>query len=293
MHLPQFQYEAPATVKELSAILSKYKKKARILAGGTDLMVQMKERKIKPELIIDINGIEKLSYIKNLNKKGIQIGAATKIEAIEKSKIIKEKYHALYSGAGVIGSAQVRAMGTIGGNCCNASPCADTVSPLVAFDAKVTLVSSRGKRTLPLEKFILDNGVTALKPDEFLESFTLIEPWPNSASRYSQMGLRDAMEIDMVNVAVNLSLDPKSGAVKNIRIVMGSVSPKPLRGKNAEEMLIGKVPDDALIEKAAETCAKDSMPIDDIRASADYRREIVKVLTARVLKEAIKALKKN
>ncbi len=292
MHLHQFQYEAPGTIKELVSILSKHKEKARILAGGTDLMVQMKGKVIKPEYIIDINGIDELSYIDYKENKGLKIGTGTKIETIERSDIIKEKYYALHKGASVIGSTQVRAMATVGGNSCNASPCADTVSPLVSYDAKVNLVSDSGNREIALEEFIQNNGVTSLKPDEFLESFSLIEPWANSVSKYQQMGLRDAMEIDMVNVAVNVALDPGSGKIDNIRIVLGSVAPSPLRGKNAEKILLGNVPDDKLIEKAADACVKDSMPIDDLRASADYRREVVGVLTKRVLKEAIDELSK-
>ncbi|MFC1671230.1 FAD binding domain-containing protein [Spirochaetota bacterium] len=290
MHLPQFQYSAPKTSDEVEALLAEQKDKAKILAGGTDLIVQMKEKAHRPEFIIDITGIESLSKINYDNGKGCTIGSATKIENIEKTDVIKEKYAALSKGASVIGSTQIRAMATIGGNTCNASPCADTVSPLVVFGAKVNITSKNGKRDVLLEKFIKNNGVTDLNPDEFVESFTLEEPWPNSGSAYEYMGLRNAMEIDMVNFAANIAMD--GDKIKDIRLAMGSVSPVPLRGTKAEEMLKGQVPTDELIEKAAKACSDASIPIDDIRASADYRREIVGVLAKRVIKKALASIKK-
>ena len=289
MHLPRFEFSAPKTSDEVAALKAEQKEKAMILAGGTDLIVQMKEKAHKPEFIIDITGVESLTNIKYDKGKGCTIGAATKIETVEKTDVIKEKYPALSKGASVIGSTQIRAMATIGGNTCNASPCADTVPPLVAFGAKVNIMSKNGKREMLLEKFIKNNGITDLKPDEFLESFTLEEPWPNSGSAYEYMGLRNAMEIDMVNFAANIAMD--GDKIKDIRLVMGSVAPMPLRGSKAEEMLKGQVPTDDLIEKAAAACAEASLPIDDIRASADYRREIVGVLAKRVIKKALAKIK--
>ena len=141
-----------------------------------------------------------------------------------------------------------------------------------------------------LEDFIMGNGETAMAPDEFMESFQIEDPWPHSANRYGCLGLREAMEVDMVNVAVNLACDPSDGTLNNIRIVLGAVAPKPLRARDAEALLLGKDLDEALISKAGEACAAAAQPIDDIRASADYRREMVKVLVGRVLKEAYQAI---
>ncbi len=288
MHIPQFQYSYPKTTDEVTAILAEKKGKAKILAGGTDLIVQMKDKLKTPGCIIDITGVESLSKIKYENGKGCIIGAGTRIEEVERSKAIKEKYGALSYSASVIGSAQIRAMATIGGNTCNASPSADTVPSLVAFGAKVNITGKNKNREMLLEEFITNNGVTALEPDEFVESFILEEPWPNSGNAYEYMGLRDAMEIGMVNLAANIAMD--GDKIKNLRLVMGAVAPVPLRGRKAEEILKGQVPTDELLEKASEACAEESNPIDDIRATAEYRKEIVKVLAKRVIKKALSAV---
>ena len=290
MYLPQFAYHAPKTIEELSSVLSQYRGKAKILCGGTDLIVAMKDKVTKPECVIDISDLAALCGIRPQGGKGVMIGAATKLDEIERSALIREKYYALYQGASVVGSPQVRAMGTIGGNSCTASPAADTPPALIALGAKVNLVSQKGTRQMALGEFIRGNRETALGEDEFLESFVLEEPWPNSASRYLIMGLRGAMEIDMVNVAVNLALDPGNGKVKEVRIVLGAVAPAPLRARKAEDMLKGNVPEDALLDKVSETCASESRPIDDFRATAAYRREIVKVLSKRTLKEVLSAI---
>jgi len=291
MYLPQFAYHAPKTIEELSSVLSQYRGKAKILCGGTDLIVAMKDKVTKPECVIDISDLAALCGIRQQEGKGVAIGAATKLDEIESSALIREKYYALYQGASVVGSPQVRAMGTIGGNSCTASPAADTPPALIALGAKVNLVSQKGTRQMALGEFIRGNRETALGEDEFLESFVLEEPWPNSASRYLIMGLRGAMEIDMVNVAVNLALDPGNGKVKEVRIVLGAVAPAPLRARQAENLLKGNVPEDALLDKVSETCASESRPIDDFRATAAYRREIVEVLSKRTLKEALSAIR--
>lgn len=291
MYLPQFEYHAPKTTEELSSLLSQYRGKAKILCGGTDLIVAMKDKLTKPDCVIDISDLAALSGIRQQQGKGVVIGAATKLEEIERSALIREKYYALYQGASVVGSPQVRAMGTLGGNSCTASPAADTPPALIALGARVNLVSKKGTRQMALEEFIQGNRETALGEDEFLESFVLEEPWPNSASRYSIMGLRGAMEIDMVNVAVNLALDPGNRKVKKVRIVLGAVAPVPLRARQAESLLKGKLPEEALLDRVSETCAEESRPIDDFRATAAYRREVVKVLSRRTLKEVLSAMR--
>lgn len=291
MYLPQFEYHAPKTTEELSSLLSQHRGKARILCGGTDLIVAMKDKVTKPDCVIDISDLAALCGIREQEGTGVVIGAATKLDEIERSALIKEKYYALYQGASVVGSPQVRAMGTIGGNSCTASPAADTPPPLIALGARVNLVSRKGIRQMALEEFIRGNRETALGEDEFLESFVLEEPWPNSASRYVIMGLRGAMEIDMVNVAVNLALDPGNGKVKEVRIVLGAVAPSPLRARQAESLLKGNLPEEGVLDTVSKACAEESKPIDDFRATAAYRREIVKVLCRRALKEVSRAIR--
>lgn len=287
MSLPPFQYLAPASTDELAAMLAEHGEGAKILAGGTDLINMMAEKVILPNYLIDINGLKELSEIAYEPGKGLTIGAAVKIEQIEKSDLIREKFFALYQAAREIGSPQVRAMGTVGGNCCNASPCADTPPPMVTFGATVALVGPKGRREMPLEDFIQGNRQTALAADEFMECIFLPEPWIGSSSRFLAIGLRKAQEIDIASAAVNLALDPKDGTVKHLRIALGSVAPIPLRARKAEQILIGSKPTDDLIDKAAASCSQECNPIDDLRASAAYRRHVTGVAVARCLREAL------
>ena len=291
MHLNNFEYFAPSTTSEVLDLVSRLGNKAKILAGGTDLFILMKDKVLKPEQLIDINNVEDFKGITYENGKGAVIGAATKIAEIEDSDLIKENYYALYQAASELGSFQVRSMATIGGNSCNASPAAETPTPLVAFGAKVVLSSKSGERELPLEDFILGNRETELKEGEILSKFILPEPDDKAASRYSFIGLRDAMEIDAVNMAVYMVLDNNKKTVKDLKFVMGSVFPRPLISAKVPEILKGQDFNEELAEKAAQSAASEAKPITDIRATEEYRREVIVVLARRLLKEAFEAAK--
>jgi len=289
MSLPPFEYLAPASTAELAGLLAAHGEKCRVLAGGTDLVNWMAERIYTPDYVIDLRKLP-LAGISYEKGRGLTIGAATTIEAIERSPVVREFYSALVQAAGQIGSPQIRAMATIGGNCCNASPCADMPPPLVTLGATVVLTSTGGSRELSLESFITGNRRTAIRPDEFLESVRVPDPWPNSACRYSPFGLRAAQEIDIASVAVNIALDPATGLVSNARIAMGAVAPFAMRAKQAEALLIGSRPTADVIDRAAAQCSEESCPIDDLRASASYRRHIVGVLARRMLRDAVGAI---
>lgn len=290
MFLNHFEYFAPKTPGEALDLAGRLGNKAKILAGGTDLLVMMKEKMLKPEYLIDINAVKEFKGITYEPGKGAVIGAATKISEIEHSDLIREKYYALHQAAGELGSVQVRSMATIGGNSCHASPAAETPPPLVALGAKVMVSGISGDRELPLEEFILGNRKTALAEGELLAKFILPEPAPRSASRYAYIGLRDAMEIDAVNMAVNLTLEDDGRTVKDLRLVMGSVSPRPLVSVEVPGILVGREFSDELVQKAAQAASGEAKPISDIRASAEYRREMVAVLARRLLQEAFSAV---
>ncbi len=289
MFLSDFEYFAPKEAGEAFALIGRLGSNARVLAGGTDLLLMMKEKMIEPQYLIDINAVPEFQGISDLPGKGAVIGAATKISEVEYSPLVKEKYFALHQAAGELGSVQVRTMATMGGNSCHASPAAETPTPLVALGAKVVLASATGERQLPLEEFILGNRKTGLGEGELLTKFILPEPAPRSASRYGYIGLRGAMEIDAVNMAVNLVLETDGRTVKDLRLVMGSVSPRPLISVEVPSILVGKQFDDALVEEAAAAACGEAKPISDIRASAEYRREVVAVLARRLLHEAFNA----
>jgi carbon-monoxide dehydrogenase medium subunit len=289
MSLPPFQYLAPKSTQELLGLLATHRDKARVLAGGTDLINWLAEKVICPEYVIDLDGLPDIGEMSYEDGKGLTLGAAVKIETIEKSPLIKEKYFSLHVAAGQIGSPQVRAMASVGGNACNASPCADMPPPLVTLGATVTLVSQRGRREMPLEEFIRGNRDTAIEADELLESFFIPEPPPRSASRYATMGLRAAQEIDIASVAVNLTLSAQ-GTVADVRIAMGAVAPISMRARKAEELLKGQKPGDEILNQAAKSCGQECSPIDDLRASASYRRHVIEIMAGRVLREALAAI---
>jgi carbon-monoxide dehydrogenase medium subunit len=293
MQLPEFEYLAPQSGDELAALLADHGEKAKILAGGTDLLVMMKNKLMSPEYVIDVGGLKPLCGITEHDAKGVAIGAATKLEVVQNSSVIRERYYALYQAIRAIGSSQVRAMGSLGGNSCTASPAADSPPALIALGAKVTLASRRGRREMDLESFITGNGQTALEKDEYLERFLLPPTLPNSASRFSQLGKREAMECDVANVAVNLAVDPATGKVQHVGIAMGAVGPRPLRAIEAEKLLQGQEPQEALFEQVGQAAAAGTQAIDDFRGSGDYRREVIRVLTIRTLRETLSAIKQS
>ena len=289
MYTNEFEYLAPTTPAEAFELVGRLGSKARILAGGTDLVVLMKDKLTSPEYVIDIKNIKEFKGIKYELGKGMTIGATTKISEVQYSEIVQEKYPALAYAASQLGGTQVRHMGTIGGNTCNASPSGETPTPLVALGAKVVLSSTAGERELPLEDFITGVRRLDLKEGEILTRFILPEPSPKSVSRYTYAGARDAMEIDCVNMAVNFELEDDKETIKYVKFVLGSVFIKPLVSKEVPALLIGQKFSDALVEKAVAAAQGEAKPISDVRASEWYRNEMVGNLTRRLLKEAFAA----
>ncbi|HBC94433.1 MAG TPA: xanthine dehydrogenase family protein subunit M [Pelotomaculum sp.] len=289
MYTNEFEYLAPTTPAEAFELVGRLGSKARILAGGTDLVVLMKDKLTSPEYVIDIKNIKEFKGIKYELGKGMTIGATTKISEVQYSEIVQEKYPALAYAASQLGGTQVRHMGTIGGNTCNASPSGETPTPLVALGAKVVLSSAAGERELPLEDFITGVRRLDLKEGEILTRFILPEPSPKSVSRYTYAGARDAMEIDCVNMAVNFELEDDKETIKYVKFVLGSVFIKPLVSKEVPALLIGQKFSDALVEKAVAAAQGEAKPISDVRASEWYRNEMVGNLTRRLLKEAFAA----
>jgi len=284
--LPRFNYLAPATLDEALSLLARYKGKARVIAGGTDFVPKLKRREIgAPEYVIDLKGIAGLDNIKYDAASGLSLGALVTIGAVETSAIIQEKFGILAQAAQSMASPQVRNRGTIAGNICNAVPSADSAPPLLTLGARLKLVSQKGERTVGIEDFFTGPGQTALADDEILQEINIPHPPPNSKGVYLKLTPRRAMDLAIVGVAVVII--PKDGICKDIRIALGAVAPTPIRAKDAEAVLNGQKLDDRLIEKAALTAAGQSKPIDDHRASAEYRRDMVEVLVKRAIKQAI------
>ncbi len=289
--LHEFEYHKPTTKKEALGLAENLGDKAKFLAGGTDLMIQMKEKMLAPEAIIDISDIDELTGIKCEAGKGAEIGACTTISDIEFSDDMQKKYPALSHAAGELGSNQVRVMATIGGNCCHSSPAAETPASLCAYGAKVVISGSQGDREMILEDFIQGNRTNALEDGEMVTKFVLPEPHKQSACKYGYIGLRNAMEIDAVNMAVKVQLAADGKTIDDIKLVMGSVSPRPLISEKVPALLKGQALTDELIEKTGEAAQSEAKPISDVRASAEYRKDTVAALARRLTKEAYEAAK--
>ena len=280
-----FEYMPAKTVKEACNLLSKYGEEAKILGGGQSLVNLMKQDFISPSYLIDIKDISDLDYIRYDEKDGLRIGALTTHRSLETSALVQDKFFMLAEMEGTLSSVAVRNWGTLGGNLAHADPASDLAPALMALGAEVTVTGANAERVISLDDFFIGYFETALRPDELLTEIHV----PNSGQGggiYSKFALR-ATDLAVVSVATHLIFDPDNPDLcKNVRIVMGSVGPTPLRAQRGEDLLRGQAIDDTLIEEAARLAAEDAQPTTDINGSEEYKREIVHVLVRRSIKKA-------
>jgi CO/xanthine dehydrogenase FAD-binding subunit len=269
----EFEYLEPRTVEEALSLLVSHRNKTRVMAGGTDLLVQMKMGKVDPECVINLGRIPALRYL--IVDKGLRIGTLTSFWQIEKHAVVREKYTALFEAASAVTSVQIKHMGTLGGNLCNASPAADSAPPLLVFAAKVRLVTEDNGRVLPLEDFFLGPGQTVLSPRELLLEIQLPEVLPRTGSAFLKMGRVSA---DLAKVSVAVKVVREGEVCKDCRIAFGSVAKTPLRTPEAEKILRGKTFDKKRLEEVSRRSSEEIQPISDIRSTAWYRKEICRVL---------------
>lgn len=284
--MKNFDYFAPQSLGDATALLRRYGTKAKLLAGGTDLFIRLERRVVEPAVVVDLKKIRALQGIK-ASAKGVTIRAATLMDEIVSSSLVQRRYHIIAEAAAAVGSIQTRNRATLGGNLCNASPAADTAPALIALGARARIAGSRREREISLEEFFLAPGKTCLQSNELLKEIFIPSPAGKAGSSF-QRCTRTAMDIALVNCAVFLSLAPKGGVIGEIRVALGAVAPTPVRARPAEDLLRGKNPDNEAIEEAAALAAAGVSPIDDVRSSASYRREMVRVLTRRAIKAAVK-----
>jgi carbon-monoxide dehydrogenase medium subunit len=282
--LPKFSYFAPRKAEEACSFLSEHKGKVKVLAGGTDVINRMRKREVVPEYVMSLKNVEGMDYIRYEEGQGIRIGALTTIHSVENSPVIKAKCNILHQGASVMACREVRNVATIGGNICNASPSADTAPALLTLNAKLRVLSAEGERVIPTEEFFMGPGETALRPDEILTEIQIDEIAGIHAGTYIKHTIRRAMDLAIVGVAVLVISGRGVGSVT--RIGLGAVAPTPIRAKKAEDILSGKDLEPFLMESAAQTSSEEANPISDVRASAAYRKEMVRVLTQRAILEA-------
>ena len=280
-----FEYFAPKTLKEALTLLDKYQDEGKVIAGGQSLLILMRQGLVAPQYLIDIKGLSELSYIKDA-KEGLKIGALTTHRAIEKSVVIQKKFSVLAEMERRLASIQTRNWGTIGGNLCHADPAGDPAPVLIALNATLSMASLKGERSMPVEDFCLDYFETALEPGELLTEIQLPATPPHTGTAYTKFNVIES-DLATVGVAVSITLGAGDGVCQDIRIALGAAAPTPIRAKKAEAVLRGKKITDNLLKEAGEVASTGAEPISDIYASEEYRRELVRVLVARVGKEAL------
>ena len=291
--LPKFEYHTPSTISEALDQISLYRKKGKIIAGGTDLLLSMKKRDAMPEHLINLKGIDTLKGIIYDETTGVKIGALTTIADIERSEVIREKFLVLWDAVKVMAAQQVRNLGTIGGNLCSASPSADTAPPLISLRASLKLAGPVNARVIEVEDFFKGPGQTILKPDEILTEILIPNLTEDSGGAYFKLMRRNAMDLALVGVAAFLRMDMNGKTCREARIALGAVGPTPMRATTAESVLAHKDLDDDLITEAGKKASQEAKPIDDIRASKAYRTEMIKVLTKRAIETALKRIKET
>ena len=231
--LPEFEYIAPKDVKEVCSLLHQYQDRAKIIAGGTDLLINMKQRVMTPQIVIGLKNLSDLDRLSYGENQGLKLGTLVTHQSIVDSPIIRERFGGLWTACSKIGTPQIRSMGTLGGNLCNAAPSADSAPPLIALQAVVKIMGLNGERGLPLEEFFIGPGKTGLQNEEILVEIDVPCLAPRSGLVYVKLPARTAIDIAAVGVAVCITLDAKNETCHEARIVLGAVAPTPIRSRAA------------------------------------------------------------
>jgi CO/xanthine dehydrogenase FAD-binding subunit len=281
----RFDLVLPESVEECLGVLAERGPEAKLVAGGTDLVPQLRNDLLRPVWVVDLSGIVALRRLHWRDGGGLAIGPAVTARALERDARVRARFPALAESAALIGSIQVRGLATIGGNLCNAAPSADMAPPLLALDAEAVLAGPRGARRVPLVEFFAGVRHTVLAPDELLVDLVLPDPGPRSGGSYLRHTPRRELDIAVVGVASQLTLS--DGVCARARIALAAVAPTPLRATAAEQVLVGEPVTAAAIDRAAALAVEASRPITDQRGSAEFRRHLVEVLTRRTLATAL------
>ncbi|MBI4524186.1 MAG: xanthine dehydrogenase family protein subunit M [Deltaproteobacteria bacterium] len=284
--LPRFEYLAPQSVAAACDALAEYRGEARLLAGGTDLILQMRRREIAPRYVIGLKGISGLAFIREEAGGNLVIGAMTTIHAIESSAIVREKCNLLFQVANEMGSPEIRQVATIGGNLAGALPCADFPPALIVLGAKVKLESRRGERWVPVEDFYLKFEQTVRSAEELLTAIQVPAQPAASGGVYIKFHDRHSMDMTTTGVGAFVSVDKERRAFRDVKIALGSSAPVPLRATKAEALLRGHAFTDEALEEAAEIACSEAEPRSSWRAQREFRLDLIRVLIRRALRDA-------
>jgi CO/xanthine dehydrogenase FAD-binding subunit len=276
----------PTSLQEATRLVKDKGPGGRFLAGGTDLVIAIKEKGWVPTYVVDLKKVPGLSGICEAADGRLTIGALTTMYEIETSPVITRKFPFLAQSAAEVGSIQIRNRATIGGNMANATPSADVAPSLIALNATAEIVGGAGERTVALEEFFRGPGQTVMDPEEILTAISIPKTSPRLVGEYIKFSPRDMMDLAYVGIAVAYALGEKEKRCEDVRIVLGAVAPTPIRAHQAEALVEGHILTEELAAKAGEESAKEAKPISDVRSSADYRRAMVAVMTKRALLNA-------
>ena len=285
------QYEAPTTVDQAVALLKHSGKASRVLAGGTDLLVQLRSGVIEPELIVDIKKIAEVRSILKEDGK-FRVGAAVTGAELGEHGDLKAAWPGVVEAAELIGSTQIQGRASLGGNLCNASPAADAVPALVAAGAVCMIAGPNGRRELPVEAICTGPGQTSLSPGEFVVSFLFPIPKPRSSDAYLRFIPRTEMDIAVVGVGIHLTLNAENVCL-DARVAVGAVAPTVLLVEESAAALVGTMVDDAGIDKMIAAVRGSCDPIDDKRGTVVYRTQVAGVLAGRVCRIALQRARRN
>ena len=281
----RFELILPESLDDCVKALARHGSEAKLLAGGTDLLPQMKNALLKPAVVIDLSGVSRLRAIESGNGQGLRVGAAVTARTLELDRSVRSRFLSLAESGALVGSVQVRNLATLGGNLCNAAPSADMAPPLLALDAEAVVTGPKGERRLPIATFFTGVRRTVLAPDEILVELAMPAPGAHSGGNYLRHTPRRELDIAVVGVASQLTL--ANGVCTKARIALAAVAPVPLRATAAEQALEGQAVTPERIARAADLAVEAARPISDQRGSADFRRHLVRVLTRRTLTTAL------
>jgi len=289
----RFSYVMPKSIDEAISLMEGHGERARYVAGGTDILVRIKEKKVMPDFLISLRHISGMAYIRYEENEGIlRIGSMTTHRMLEKSPLIRERYPILSDAVDDIGSVQIRNVATIGGNIVNAVPSADGAIPLITLGSEVRMRGPKGERSMELVNFFIGPGQTLLEHGEIVLEFVIPRLSPHTGMAYYKHTRRAAMELPILGVAVFLSLEDDGITCSEVRIGLGVLAPTPMRAVNAERIMQGKKVDDGLLERAGKVAAEECKARDSVRGEAWYRRTMVEVLVKRLGRICLERAKK-
>lgn len=279
-----FNYVAPTSIGEAVAVLKEQGANARLLAGGTDLLINMRVGRRKPAMVVDGKGIAELNELK-MGAKGLTIGAAVSCKTIYENDAVARDYPALIDSVSLIGGIQIQGRASLGGNLCNAAPSGDAIPTLMVLGAIANVIGPNGERQIPVDKFCTGPGKSALSDNELLVSIFIPAPVAGGGAFFLRFIPRNEMDIAVVNAAVAVVMD--GDTVKSARIAIGSCAPTPLLATEAGALLAGNAVSDGLLQRVGDAASDATTPISDMRGTAKYRKHLARVLTKRAVLGAI------